>query len=78
VISGWRLHHFPDAGDQFEARLTDGSVISVGNRAKHPRSYPWVVVYLSRPDQSKQELYNVNGLPRIFSKKAYATTFQTP
>ena len=78
VISGWRLHHFPDAGDQFEARLTDGSVITVGNRAKHLRSYPWVVVDLLRPDQSAQELYNVNGLPRIFSKKAYVATFPVP
>ena len=25
VISGWRLHYFPDAGERFEALLTDSS-----------------------------------------------------
>ena len=75
MISGWRLHYFPDSGDHFEVRLNDGSVISVGNRAKHLRSYPWVAVDLLRPNQTGQELYNVNGVPRIFSKKGYLTTF---
>lgn len=75
VISGWRLHYFPDAGEHFEARLSGGSVISVGNRAKHLRSYPWVVVELLRPDQSKETLYDGNGVPRIVGKKEYAATF---
>jgi hypothetical protein len=78
VISGWRLHYFPDSGDHYEVRLNDGSVISVGNRAKHLRSNPWVVVDLLRPNQTGQELYNVTGVPGIFSKKVSQTTFPSP
>jgi hypothetical protein len=78
VISGWRLHYFPDAGEHFEVLLSDGSVISVRNRAKHLRSYPLVVVELVRPDQSKESLYDGNGVPQIVSKKTYTATFQSP
>jgi hypothetical protein len=80
LINGWRVHHTPGSpgvGSHFEVSLSDGSVISVTNRATDVGAYPWITVDLVRPGQKPQSLFNVDGSPRWVSKKEYVNTFNS-
>jgi len=79
IINGWRVHRTPDApevGSHFEVKLSDGSVVSVTNRATDVRAYPWISVDLLRPGQKPQSLYDVNETPHRVSKRRYESLFR--
>jgi|ERR1700733_12048923 len=78
VMNGWRVHYPPENGGHFEIHLTDGSVISVTNRATDVRAHSWVAVELLRPGQKPQTLCDEDGTPRRVSKKEYKNTFPSP
>jgi hypothetical protein len=76
VVNGWTAHVLRFApGDHFEVQLAKDFVIAVRNYSERDWAHPSVTVDVLRPGKAPENLYRVDGRPRLVSKSEYKQVF---